>query len=178
MHFQFPKNKMSALMLAAVLFLAGCSADSPPASPLPTTTQSDPEATATAAAPETEQPDMSLTVSPHEDLDLREANVLDVQFDDLGEGRYQFDVTLLHDDQGEAPSFADSWHVWDLQGNLLGERLLAHSHGTQPFTRSATIEIPEGVSTVLVRGHDMEHGHGGQSMRVDLESGEMEAYEE
>ncbi|MDF1499045.1 MAG: hypothetical protein P1P76_01030 [Anaerolineales bacterium] len=178
MYFQFPKNKMSTLMLAAVLSLTGCSADSPPPKPPPTPAQPDPEATAIAAAPETEEPDITPTVSTHEDLDLREANVLDVQYDDLGEGRYRFDVTLLHDDQGEAPSFADSWQVWDLQGNLLGERVLAHSHGTQPFTRSATIEIPEGVSTVLVRGHDMEHGHGGQSMRVDLESGEMEVYEE
>ncbi|MGD8634637.1 MAG: hypothetical protein PVF85_13770, partial [Anaerolineales bacterium] len=53
-----------------------------------------------------------------------------------------------------------------------------HSHGTQPFTRSATIEIPEGVTKVLVRGHDMQHGHGGQSMEVNLVNGETSRYED
>jgi hypothetical protein len=121
---------------------------------------------------------MTATVPPGENLDLSEANVLDVRFEDLGEGRYRFAVTLLHDDDGEAPSFADSWQVWDTQGNKLGERILAHSHGTQAFTRSGTIEIPSKVTTVLVRGHDMQHGHGGQSMKVDLISGEKWAYDE
>lgn len=113
-----------------------------------------------------------------ENLDLREANVLNVVFEDLGDGRYRFDVTLLHDDDGEAPSYADSWQVWDTAGNLLGERVLTHSHSTGPFTRSATIEIPAGAGTVLIRGHDMEHGHGGQSMRVDLGSGEAQFYDD
>jgi hypothetical protein len=51
---------------------------------------------------------------------------------------------------------------------------LLHSHGNQPFTRSESITIPEDVEIVIVRGHDMKHGYGGQAMRVDLGTGEIE----
>jgi hypothetical protein len=106
-----------------------------------------------------------------DELDLREANVLAVDFEPLGEGRFRFNVTLLHDDDGETPDFADWWQVEDTQGNLLGRRILTHSHGTQAFTRSEIITIPANVTVVIVRGHDMQHGYGGQSMRIDMQSG-------
>ncbi len=112
------------------------------------------------------------------DLDLQEANVLEVRFEKLDESQYRFDVTLLHDDDGESPSFADSWQVEDLDGLILGERILAHSHGTTPFTRSATILIPEGVDLVIVRGHDMEHGFGGQAALVNMTTGEIQFFDE
>jgi hypothetical protein len=108
-----------------------------------------------------------------EELDLREANVLDVAFQQLDNGQYRFDVTLLHDDEGEAPDFADWWQVEDPEGNLLGRRVLTHSHGNVPFTRSVTISVPESITLVIVRGHDMRHGYGGRAMRVDLRTGEM-----
>lgn len=113
-----------------------------------------------------------------DELDLREANVVAVEFHQLGEGTYRFDVTLLHDDLGESPEFADAWLVEDLEGTQLGERVLLHSHGNDPFTRSAEIEIPLDVTAVIVRGHDMRHGLGGQAMRVDLSSGETMALED
>jgi hypothetical protein len=108
----------------------------------------------------------------HTDLDLREANVVAVEFEDLGDGRFRFDVTLLHDDDGEAPAYADWWQVETEDGQVLGRRVLTHSHGNQPFTRSATIDIPGDLTTVIVRGHDMLHEYGGQAMRVNLETGE------
>lgn len=166
------------LILAAALFLAACVPDRRSSSPTVAPAGAALSATVPSAPSATTQAQAEPTKPVRAELDLREANVLEVQYEFLGDRRYRFDVTLLHDDDGEAPSYADKWQVWDTQGNLLGERVLTHSHGTQPFTRSATIEIPDGVFTVLVRGHDMEHGHGGQSMRVDLESGEMEVYEE
>jgi hypothetical protein len=103
---------------------------------------------------------------------LREANVLAVEFELLEDGRYRFDVTLVHDDDGEAPEFADWWQVETEEGQILGQRILAHAHGNQPFTRSLTFEIPAGVTIVIVRGHDMQHEFGGQAMRVDLQTGE------
>jgi hypothetical protein len=112
------------------------------------------------------------------DLDLREANVTAVEYKDLGNGMYLFTVTLFHDDAGEAPSFADWWQVEDTSGVLLGRRILAHSHGTQPFSRSETISIPVNVSTIIVRGHDMLHGYGGQAIRIDLLTGEQAVYDE
>ena len=112
------------------------------------------------------------------DLDLQEANVLDVRFERLDDNKVRFDVTLLHDDVGESPSFADSWQVEDLVGTVLGERILAHSHGTTPFTRSATIQIPEGMDMVVVRGHDMEHGFGGQAALVNMTTSEVQLFDE
>lgn len=101
-------------------------------------------------------------------LDLRYANVTEVAFEALGQNLYRFDVTLYHDDEGEAPQFADAWQVETLDGEILGVRELLHSHGTQPFTRSHTIEVPPEVQRVIVRGHDMVHGYGGQAMEVDM----------
>jgi hypothetical protein len=106
---------------------------------------------------------------------LRFANVTQVEFEHISDLDYRFSVTLFHDDDGEAPAFADAWLVEDLQGNVLGRRELLHSHGTQPFTRSHTISIPEAVNTVLVKGHDMIHGFGGQAMQVNLATGETTA---
>lgn len=109
--------------------------------------------------------------SERTDLDLKEANVIEVEVEALGGGTYRFDVTLLHDDVGEAPDYADAWQVEGLQGTVFGRRVLLHSHGNEPFTRSGTIEIPAGVERVIVRGHDMQHGFGGQAMQVDLNTG-------
>lgn len=113
---------------------------------------------------------------PPTSLDLREANVLAVEFERLTDDDFLFKVTLVHDDDGESPNFADSWQVEDSSGNVLGVRILTHSHDNQPFTRSETIDIPSGVTTVVVRGHDMLHGHGGQSMSVNLSTGAVEAF--
>jgi hypothetical protein len=104
-------------------------------------------------------------------LDLRYANVTSVEFKALDNGSYRFNVTLFHDDDGESPNYADAWQVLDLDGNILGTRELLHSHGSRPFTRSHVIGVPDGTARVLVRGHDMLHGYGGQGMLVDLEIG-------
>jgi hypothetical protein len=106
-------------------------------------------------------------------LDLRYAQVLAVTYELMESARVRFDVTLVHDDDGEAPQYADGWQVEDLSGNVLGKRVLTHAHGTQPFTRSATIELPAGVDIVTIRGHDMLHGFGGQVIQLNLEMGEQ-----
>ena len=106
------------------------------------------------------------------ELDLREANVTGVALQPA-DGGYRFAVTLHHDDDGEA-GYADWWQVETLQGRQLGRRELAHPHGTRPFTRSATIHVPEGVRFVVVRGHDQEHGYGGRVAVVELATGAVE----
>ena len=83
---------------------------------------------------------------------------------------WRFDVTLYHDDDGE-DGYANWWQVEGLDGTRLGRRELAHPHGTREFTRSARIQIPPGVTCVVVRGHDQTHGYGGRSMLLNLESG-------
>jgi len=105
-------------------------------------------------------------------LDLREANVVGVAIERSG-GEYTFDVTLHHDDDSEL-GYANWWQVETLGGKRLGRRELLHAHGSEPFTRSATIAVPQGVSRVIVRGHDEVHGYGGQAMIVTLPGGEAE----
>jgi hypothetical protein len=112
----------------------------------------------------------STTSGTETDLDLREANVVEVAFESTGKGSVRFDVTLIHDDDGE-DGYANWWQVETLDGTNLGRRTLLHAHGTREFTRSATIEIPEDVACVVVRGHDQTHGYGGQVVLVNLSTG-------
>jgi hypothetical protein len=112
------------------------------------------------------------TTSTDDELDLREANVVDVSLSPSG-GSYRFDVTLYHDDDGE-DGYADWWQVETLDGERLGRRTLLHAHSTAPFTRSETISIPDGTTHVVVRGHDQTHGYGGQAMVVNVDTGETE----
>jgi hypothetical protein len=119
---------------------------------------------------------IALTAQDHDDLDLREANVVNVSVE-AQDGSYRFDVTLIHDDDGE-DGYADRWQVETLNGTELGRRELAHPHGTREFTRSTTVEIPDNTTLVVVRGHDQTHGFGGQAMVVNLTSGETEAVQQ
>ncbi|WP_345786263.1 hypothetical protein [Halolamina sp.] len=107
------------------------------------------------------------------DLDLREANVVGVTVEQA-DGEYRFDVSLIHDDDGE-DGYADWWQVETREGAELGRRDLLHAHGTQVFTRSSTISVPATVSEVVVRGHDETHGYGGQAMILTVETGETDA---
>ncbi|MGM0685326.1 MAG: twin-arginine translocation signal domain-containing protein [Halobacteriota archaeon] len=102
------------------------------------------------------------------DLDLREANIVDVAFEPIDDG-YAFDVTLHHDDDGE-DGYANWWQVERLDGTRLGRRELLHAHSEQPFTRSATMAIPDDATCVVVRGHDQTHGYGGVAAVVDLDA--------
>jgi len=111
-----------------------------------------------------------------DDLDLREANVVDVAVEGV-DGGYRFDVTLHHDDDGE-DGYANWWQVELRDGTRLGRRELRHPHSEQPFTRSETIDVPDGVACVVVRGHDQTHGYGGQAMLVTLETGATTAVDQ
>ena len=117
-----------------------------------------------------------VAVALESDLDLREANVTGVSVSRSGES-YRFDVTLIHDDEGE-PGYADWWQVETLGGRQLGRRTLLHPHGTREFTRSETIRIPPDIERVVVRGHDQTHGYGGRAMIVSLGTGELEAIDQ
>lgn len=97
-----------------------------------------------------------------------EADVLFVKLTKLAGGVYRFDVTVAHADTGW-DHYADGWQVLDLDGNLLGERILAHPHEReQPFTRSTTVAVPAGVARVRVRAHDKVHEFGGKEVVVEI----------
>jgi hypothetical protein len=76
-----------------------------------------------------------------------------------GAGTYTFDVTVSHTDMGW-DDYADSWRIKDMDGNVLGERALAHPHvNEQPFTRSLSgISIPDGITEVMIEAHDTVTG--------------------
>jgi hypothetical protein len=98
-----------------------------------------------------------------------EADVIDVKATFEAAGTFAFDVTVRHADAGWE-HYADRWEVIGTDGAIYGTRVLAHPHDDeQPFTRSqGGIKIPEGVSQVTVRGHDLVHEYGGMEMTVAL----------
>jgi hypothetical protein len=110
-------------------------------------------------------------------LDLREANVVGATVESRGDRSYRFDVTLYHDDDGE-DGYANWWQVETRDGERLGRRDLAHSHGTRRFTRSETVDVPGGVECVVVRGHDQTHAYGGRALLVALETGAVRAVDQ
>ena len=111
-----------------------------------------------------------------ESLDLQEANVVEVTFED-SDGRVRFDVALHHDDDGE-DGYANWWQVERLDGTQLGRRDLLHPHSQQPFTRSETIDVPDDVGCVVVRGHDQTHAYGGVAMLVNLDTSATRAMDQ
>jgi hypothetical protein len=86
-----------------------------------------------------------------------------------GAGGWTFSVTLKHGDTGW-DHYADLWEVYTPEGELLGKRVLAHPHvNEQPFTRSLSgVQIPNGVTTVIIRARDSVHGVSPQEFRLEL----------
>jgi hypothetical protein len=104
------------------------------------------------------------------------ADVLHVKAERTGDRTWTFYVTVQHKDTGWE-DYADGWDVLTPDGNVLKPdpdspftRELLHPHiEEQPVTRSqAGIVIPEGVTQVRVRAHDLVDGYGGREVVVDL----------
>ena len=99
-----------------------------------------------------------------------EADVVDGKISALGEGRFRIDATVLHEDSGW-DHYADRWDVLAVDGRILGTRELAHPHeNEQPFTRSITLTLPEGISVVMLRANDSVHGLGGKIFELAVPS--------
>lgn len=97
-----------------------------------------------------------------------EADVIKVEVAKTGT-TYRFDVTLSHTDEGWQ-HYADKWDIVGPDGQVYGTRILYHPHTSeQPFTRSlSAVIIPDGITAVSVRAHDLVHGYGGKELRVVL----------
>jgi hypothetical protein len=173
------RSLLRAAVTLPLAALAGCTG-SPDGSPTPSppggaasngTTGSQTDDTPTDGSGGTAAPDptnsSATTPTGTPDLDLREANVTGVSVSGSA-GTVEFDVTLYHDDDGEE-GYANWWQVERPDGTRLGRRDLLHAHGTREFTRSSSIEIPEDVGCVVVRGHDETHGYGGRAALVNLD---------
>ncbi len=84
-------------------------------------------------------------------------------------GTWRFDVTLSHPDTGWQ-HYADGWRVLDMQGNVLGMRVLHHPHvEEQPFTRSLSgIVLPAGTEQVQIEAHCLTDGWGANRLTLTL----------
>lgn len=108
---------------------------------------------------------------------LANANVVFVRVEkDPEPNSWTFQVTVQHPDTGW-DDYADGWDVVLPDGTVIKPdpdspftRLLLHPHQEeQPFTRSQRgILIPEEVTVVRVRAHDLVDGFGGEEIVVDL----------
>jgi len=133
----------AGLVLGAIL-LTGCS--DPPAP---------------SAEPATEQ---GSEQSPQEFPD-----VLEVAVERAEDGTFSFDVTMSS--PYDTPErYADGWRILGPDEEVLGEMTLDHDHAAeQPFTRSQTgVEVPDGITSVVVEGRDLENGYGGGTKTVNL----------
>jgi len=116
---------------------------------------------------------------------MGDANVDYVRVSQQTDGTWRFEVTVSHADTGWE-DYADGWDVVLPNGDVLlvnpddpFTRLLLHPHvEEQPFTRSqAGIVIPDDVTMVTVRAHDLVDGYGGQEVIVDLNVSQGDNFE-
>ncbi len=69
-----------------------------------------------------------------------------------------------------AQRYADAFRVRAEDGTVYGVRELTHEHASeQPFTRSLSgVQVPAGVTNVVVEGRDQANGWGGGTQAVEL----------
>lgn len=80
----------------------------------------------------------------------------------------RFSVTLTHGDTGW-DDYANGWRVELADGSILGTRVLAHPHvDEQPFTRSSSIGVPDGVTEVFIRASTTTGGWANRTVRYRL----------
>ncbi|MBT3339225.1 MAG: hypothetical protein HN855_10105 [Anaerolineae bacterium] len=116
------------------------------------------------------------TATPPASSANADADVTHVRAIQANDGSWTFHITVSHPDTGW-DDYADGWDILTLNGTQLKiqesdvfTRLLAHPHeNEQPFTRSQSgIIIPEDVTQVIVRAHDIVDGFGGKEIMIDL----------
>lgn len=122
---------------------------------------------------------------PIEETGTANADVEFVRATLEADGTWRFDVTVRHPDTGW-DDYADGWDVVTPDGLVLKAseddlftRLLVHPHeNEQPFTRSQSgIVVPDSVTVVVVRAHDLVDGFGGREVEVDLTVDQGPAFE-
>ena len=174
---------LGVLSLAAACQSTLAPTDTPTAipSPVPTigaTTMPEPTNSPAPDTPEpTEAPTPTETPTPSSvATEAGNADVLNVRAVQTGDDTWAFHVSVEHPDTGWE-DYADGWDVVTPDGEVIKPdpdspftRLLLHPHeNEQPFTRSQSgIAIPEGVTQVRVRAHDLVDGYGGREVVVDL----------
>jgi hypothetical protein len=107
-----------------------------------------------------------------------EADVLYAYLDEDG-GYYDISVSVRHADTGWK-HYANWWRVRTVDGRELARRVLAHPHvDEQPFERALfkSVRIPASVKVIVVEAHDLVHGYGGRTIKIDLSTKKGDSYE-
>jgi hypothetical protein len=172
-------------ILLILLLISGCTdgleADLPPTIQIlapPATLKGEPTTLPTAQSEGSAEKAQSTDSLEVDIMDpIANADVLFVRaVKDKEPNSWTFHVTVQHLDTGWE-DYADGWDVVLPDGKVIKPdpeapytRLLLHPHeAEQPFTRSQTgILIPDGITTVQVRAHDLVDGFGGKEIIVDL----------
>lgn len=154
------------IFMVAAIFVACQAVDSTnenTATPETNEITATPQPTATPGSTSTPEP--TATPSPVVFGDTF-PEVLAVEIALVNNDNWRFDVTLSS--PYDTPErYADAWRVLDDMGEELGIRVLGHDHASeQPFTRSATIQVPSQLTTVFVEGRDQDNGWSGQRFEV------------
>jgi hypothetical protein len=180
-------EKKVGLLLLLTLLVAGCQgggAAEPAATSAPATTAVEEPATTPVPATETAVSPTATAVPPTattesetmSESDQANADVTFVRAVETEDAVWTFHVTVEHPDTGWE-DYADGWDVVLPDGTVVKPesdspftRLLLHPHeNEQPFTRSQSgIVIPDNVTEVRVRAHDMVDGFGGREVVVEL----------
>jgi hypothetical protein len=120
---------------------------------------------------------MALTIMPYS-LFAGEATIVkaraikDTKSHVNGVRSFTFSATLRHGDEGWK-HYANRWEIWTPDGKeKLGVRVLAHPHvQEQPFTRSLQrVNIPWGLTKVLIKAGDTVHGISSTTLILELPS--------
>ena len=165
--------------MAALLVVAACGgAAAPVAQPAEPSAAAPTESVAAPTEPvagisEPEQPTTEEAAVPTQPADssidpTEHPIVLAATATGAAAGAWRVAVTLSS--EYDSPQrYADAWRVLDADDTELGIRVLLHDHANeQPFTRSGTIEIPEGLTTVFIEGRDQQYGWSGQRFELVL----------
>lgn len=98
-----------------------------------------------------------------------EVEILAADFRPGSDNHWSVNVTLKHGDTGW-DHYADNWRVVDVDGKILGDRVLYHPHvNEQPFTRSLNqVKIPKETGFVYIEAHDKLHGWTSKRLKIDL----------
>lgn len=96
-----------------------------------------------------------------------EVTILKVEVTPVSKGKFRFDVTVRHEDEGWK-HYANRWQVEAPEGKILGTRVLLHPHvNEQPFTRSLTaVNVPADVKNVVIRAFDSVHADSDKTVNV------------
>jgi len=97
-----------------------------------------------------------------------DADVIAADATNTGGNSWRVNATVQHGDTGW-DHYANAFEVLGPDGSVLETRVLYHPHvNEQPFTRSVSVAVPEGVTQITVRAVDSVHGHGGAEVTIDL----------